>query len=357
MVKGGAAALTARTVREIAPAVSEEMARWQQAAHAIVDPFLRAQALASQTHKRFHALGGSVYALLAPGRERQLVTLIVALQTISDYLDNLCDRGPCDDLEAYRQLHQAMLDAVEPGTPPAPYYELYPHQEDGGYLASLVAACQQAVAELPAFEAVRRPVRRFIGLYNDLQVYKHGPVEGRVRRLQRWFDAHRSRVPGLYWWEFAAASGSTLGVFALLAAAARPDLAPEAAARLDAAYFPWIGALHILLDYLIDMEEDDAAGDLNLVAPYPDGTERRRRLIEFVRRGLAEASSLPDAPFHRWVVHGLPALYLSDPKVKQQCLGGLARDILRAAGRTSRLLYALCRAQRHPLGQRFLPAL
>src|SRR5690606_26865425 len=134
LIRGSAAALTARTVREIAPAVSEEMARWRRAALSIADPFLKSQALASQVHKRFHALGGSVYALLAPGRERRLVTLIVALQTISDYLDNLCDRGPCNDLDAYRLLHQAMLDAVEPGTPPAPYYQRYPHRDDGGYL-------------------------------------------------------------------------------------------------------------------------------------------------------------------------------------------------------------------------------
>src|SRR5690606_30939144 len=126
-----------------------------------------------------------------PGRERRLVTLIVALQTISDYLDNLCDRGPCTDLEAYRCLHQAMLDAVEPGTLPASYCQRYPHGDDSGYLASLVTTCQEVVADLPAFDAVRRSVHQLIGLYNDLQVYKHGPVDGRVPRLQRWFAAHR----------------------------------------------------------------------------------------------------------------------------------------------------------------------
>lgn len=191
------ASLTARALKYIAPAVSEEMDRWQQAAEAIDDPFLRQQALASQADKRFHASGGSVYALAAPGRERDLVTFIVALQTICDYLDNLCDRGPSDDLQAYRCLHQAMLDAIDPdaakAADPADYYRYYPHRQDSGYLQSLVAACQHVVARLPAAHRVQAAARTLVGLYNDLQVYKHGPVDGRRLRLTRWFEQQEKK--------------------------------------------------------------------------------------------------------------------------------------------------------------------
>ena len=43
--------------------------------------------------KEFHCLGGSVYAPRTGGqRKDDGLRLIVAFQTISDYLDNLCDR-------------------------------------------------------------------------------------------------------------------------------------------------------------------------------------------------------------------------------------------------------------------------
>lgn len=358
MAFGHVTSLTVRALRHIAPAVQEEMDRWERAAAAIDDPFLRQQALASQADKRFHASGGSVYALAAPGRERELVTFIVALQTLCDYLDNLCDRGPSDDLQAYRCLHQAMLDAVDPDAAKGPgagdYYRHYPHRQDGGYLQSLVATCQQVAARLPAVDRVRAAARGLVKLYSDLQVYKHGEVGGRRLRLTRWFAQHRARWPFLQWWEFAAAAGSTLGVFALFAAAADPHLSPDTVQRLVAGYFPWIGAWHILLDYLIDMEEDHVMGDLNFVAHYPDEEALRQGLKTMAVRSLEAASALPNPKFHRWIVQGLPALYLSDPKVKRQGLNTLARELLGTCGKEARFLHLLFRAQRHPVGRAIL---
>lgn len=63
-----------------------------------------------------------MYAAFGTRACRDLVPLIVAFQTISDYLDNLCDRSDslhCDD---FRQLHLAMADALSPGMPKADYY-------------------------------------------------------------------------------------------------------------------------------------------------------------------------------------------------------------------------------------------
>lgn len=340
--------LLGRTVLRILPAVDRELAHWELVAAQIPDGFLRAQALASLHHKRFHAEGGAVFALLAPRRrEAALVRFIVALQTISDYLDNLCDRGDCEDLKAYRHLHNAMLDAVDSSRPMADYYRYYPVQCDGppggpGYLEQLVATCRQVTSSLPGMARVLPRVRELIGLYNDLQVYKHGPVAGRVTRLQDWFEAHRASFSSLYWWEFAAASGSTLGTFALTALAARSEMATEAVEGLYRAYFPWIGGWHILLDYLIDQEEDFREGDLNLVAYYPNRHIRLRRLHIFFQKALEMAEQLPEPAFHRWVVRGLPALYLSDDKVNRLGITPLARELLQRGGAASWILYAFC---------------
>lgn len=347
----GAKALYAqRIARDVLPAAADELARWRRHIDAIPNPELRRQASASITHKRFHAEGGSVYAALAPQHAATLVPLIVALQTISDYLDNLCDRSVSLDEDDFRALHQAMLDAVD-GTPPQPgasasYYALHPNKDDGGYLAALVDECRRRTADLPAYHVVRPHVQRLVALYNDLQVYKHGPRAGRVGRLETWFAREGRAWPDLYWWEFAAAAGSTLGVFALFTAATNPGLTDEDARCIVQAYFPWICGLHILLDYLIDQEEDASGGDLNLVSYYPDVDTMQRRLVFFIQQARRAACVLPAPAFHVSIVEGLPGLYLSDAKVRRQRLQPLALTLLRTAGPLSFAYYAWCRWRR-----------
>ncbi|MFS8582179.1 MAG: tetraprenyl-beta-curcumene synthase family protein [Limnochordales bacterium] len=403
-----------RIARDVLPKAAAELARWRRFVEAIPNPELRRQARASITKKRFHAEGGSVYAALAPQWLDTLVPLIVALQTISDYLDNLCDRSVSLNEADFRTLHRAMLDAVDGSAPgrlncsepravdgaaphaggapapatvdgaaragdaPAPgaapyaglaatavsagssYYSLHPNKDDGGYLAALVAQCRRCTARLPAYAVVRPYVRRLVGLYNDLQVYKHGPLAGRVPALERWFAGQTAAggqrtadepwrpvlTTHLHWWEFAAAAGSTLGVFALFTAATNPNLTASDAERIVDAYFPWICGLHILLDYLIDQEEDAAGGDLNLVSFYPDGAAMRRRLTMFVREARRRARTLPDAAFHTSIVQGLPGLYLSDAKVHRQRMERLALRLLQAGGPASFAYYLWCRWRR-----------
>src|SRR5690606_21976802 len=129
--------------------------RWAADAANIPDEELRKQAQASLAMKRFHCIGGSVYALLRPKRRKTLVALIVALQTISDYLDNLCDRSTSMEADDFRRLHLAMREAVDPSLPLSDYYACRAEQDDGGYLRRLTEACREAVRELQGYEAVK----------------------------------------------------------------------------------------------------------------------------------------------------------------------------------------------------------
>lgn len=324
------------------PLAGLQLARWEVLARAIPDGELRRQALSSLRLKRFHAEGGSVFGVAAPHHDEGIITLVVALQTISDYLDNLCDRGTSLHAADFRQLHRAMLDAVTPGRPRADYYALHPNREQG-YLSALVEACREGVTRLPHFDAVAPRVIRYLTLYNDLQVYKHMWVPTREPALQAWFLRHRPGLPDIFWNEFAAASGSTLLVFALLVLAAGQRPARGALVALEETYFPWVCGLHILLDYLIDQEEDRLGGDLNLVSCYPDARVTGERLGLFLREARRRVEDLPDPDFHRLVVAGLPALYLADPKVARQGLTPLAHRLLAAAGPLAAALHSWCR--------------
>ena len=314
----GPVRLMYRLYKYIFPDVHAELARWRQKAEAIPDPELRAQAIASMTSKQFHCEGGAVYAAARLEERHILIPLIVALQTISDYLDNLCDRSTSLSAEDFRLLHRSMLDAVDPAAPLTDYYALRTERDDGGYLHALVRTCQACVAQLPGYAKVQRHVSHLVGLYGDLQVYKHIRKDLRLDSLQSWWELHRDNYPGLAWNEFAAATGSTLGMFILFLEACRPGLTEAEAERTLHAYFPHVCGLHILLDYLIDQEEDRLGGDLNFCSYYADRDELLARFGTIVERARSDIRGLPAAHFHSMIIEGLLALYLSDPKARRQ---------------------------------------
>lgn len=105
--------------------------------------------------KKFHCQGGAVFALLAGEMCEKAVRFIIAYQTISDYLDNLCDRSTSFDLKDFRMLHEAMKDALRPGVGLRNYYTYCEEQADGGYLEALVRTCQSALANIENYEQIR----------------------------------------------------------------------------------------------------------------------------------------------------------------------------------------------------------
>ncbi|MBD2872971.1 tetraprenyl-beta-curcumene synthase family protein [Paenibacillus arenilitoris] len=307
-----------RVYKYVLPGVDKELGQLRAIAERIPDPELRAQALASMASKKFHCQGGGVYAAANLEHRDKLIPLIVALQTISDYLDNLCDRSTSLDPDDFRLLHQSMLDAVNPGVPLRDYYALRAENDDGGYLHHLVTTCQTQAEKLPSYGSVRKHVTELVGLYADLQVYKHIRKDLREQHLLAWWERHRGDYPNLRWNEFAAATGSTLGMFMLFLAAGEETLSEQDAAAIKSIYFPHVCGLHILLDYLIDQEEDYAGGDLNFCNYYEDGTQLAHRMDLIVNRAREDVEKLPASRFHRLIIEGLLALYLSDPKVRRQ---------------------------------------
>jgi len=311
---------------------------------------LNTQALLSLQNKSFHCYGGAVMALLAlPAYRHELVALIVYLQTISDYLDNLCDRAGSTDSEAFLLLHQSMQDAINPAAIADNYYSGYSSQEDN-YLQFLVSNCQQICRRLPSLAAVQPRLQQLITYYSHLQAYKHMPLSEREEHLRNYLTEQVPNPHGLAWWELAAATGSTLGMFALLAMASRKELDEEEIITVLDAYFPWICGLHILLDYLIDREEDLQGGDLNFVTYYDDIAAAWKSLQHFVIQSKQRANQLTLPLLHLLVVTGLLAMYMSDHKVQLQGGSSQAKTLIKSAGAGSMALFHLCRLTRRLKG-------
>ncbi|ASA20648.1 tetraprenyl-beta-curcumene synthase family protein [Paenibacillus donghaensis] len=314
----GPIGLMSRVYKYVLPEVRSSLNLWRQDAQGIPDPELRKQALASIETKQFHCEGGGIYAAGNLSMRHILIPLIVAYQTISDYLDNLCDRSTSLDPADFRLLHQSMLDAIHPDAEPVNYYALRSEQNDGGYLNKLVRTCQEMIRQLPGYAAAAPEIHQLAVLYTDLQVYKHIRPELRESTLKEWWEQEGHRAPQLLWNEFAAATGSTLGVFMLFLSSCDPGLSEASAASIRAAYFPNVCGLHIMLDYLIDQDEDRAGGDLNF-CNYYDSTEiMLNRIASIVEGARADVRKLPENSMHVMVIEGLLALYLSDPKVSEQ---------------------------------------
>jgi tetraprenyl-beta-curcumene synthase len=335
--------LTTRIFLQVRPAIHQSLREWQQRAEKIPDPELRRQALMSIATKTFHCEGGSIYSLLAGKHYKEAVRFIVAYQTISDYLDNLCDRSTSLDPEDFRALHQSMIHALTPETPLGDYYRYHPEQDDGGYLLALVQTCRNVLSNLPGYPLAAAALLELAGYYCDLQVHKHVRKEERVGRLQVWFQQHQQNLPEMSWYEFAACAGSTLGIFCIVAYLFNKNTSAGLIREIKNTYFPWVQGLHILLDYLIDQEEDRTGQDLNFCAYYPDSDMMASRLSFFYRQAQQSVEHLPDCRFHRLLSRGLLSIYLSDRKVaRQKEVGRIARQLIHLGGAETVFFYLHC---------------
>ncbi|WP_234987227.1 tetraprenyl-beta-curcumene synthase family protein [Bacillus sinesaloumensis] len=347
MVPSQPISLMKKVYREVFPIVHRELAVWKKKAESIPNEELRKQALASIHSKTFHCEGGAILALLSGGHIKDCIRFIVAYQTISDYLDNLCDRSTSLDPNDFRSLHDSMPDALKPGQTTKNYYQFRDEQDDGGYLESLVTTCQDVLQNIKHYEKIADYLHELSSYYCDLQIHKHVKVEERVSRLEKWFKNHQANLPNMEWYEFSACSGSTLGIFCLVAYAFHEEFEEEIAIKVRNGYFPYIQGLHILLDYFIDQEEDRKGGDLNFCFYYPHENELVNRIQHFIHEADKHTAGLPNEKFHRLINRGLLGVYLSDEKVRtQRDVMKIAKKIIKLGGKTSFFFYVNGRAYR-----------
>jgi tetraprenyl-beta-curcumene synthase len=321
----------ARFLTRVVPRASAALETIRGRAERIPDAALREQALASIDGKAFHVQGGSIFAtFLAPADAARFVRIVASLETIYDYLDNLCDRLPGVSELAFATLHEALLDALDERRVTADYYRNGPFADDGGYLASLVTDVRTELVALPHYGAVRDALVGIACFYAELQTFKHADPADRERICNAWYGSHRAQFPGLYWWEFAAACGSSMPIFALIYLATQRHLPPHAIDATIAAYFPNVSAVHILLDYFIDQAEDREHRELNFVACYPSSAVAVQRVRRLVHATNLRLSSLANAEWHAFVLRAMCLFYLTHPKVYEQRLDRESAAVLSA---------------------------
>jgi tetraprenyl-beta-curcumene synthase len=321
------------------PHVRRELRQWRERATAIPDPVLRRLALEAQ-RKRGNVEGAAAFAAFAPrSRRGALIRALVAFQSAYDYLDVLAEQPQADPVAGTRGLHQALLHALDPvgaalarAGGHADYYASYPQREDNGYLAELVDTCATALATLPSYPSIAAAGRRAAERIMEFQACNLSKSQGDHDAFEQW--ARTEIAPGteLEWWEVAGGGGSPLCVYALIAAAADPVVQLGDVEAIEEAYFPWIGALHSLLDHLVDHSDDAAAGRRSLIDYYSSPQEAAARMQALAQRAGSCAGALARGQQHTIILAGMAGYYLSDPGASAPGAREIARGVRGAIG-------------------------
>lgn len=333
--------------RRVRPTVRAELEHWEGVAARIPDPALRQAASSALDQKAGNAEATAIISILAPRvRRRQTLRAMTALQVAIDYLDTLGERPGEDPLADGLSLHQAIVDAVSPGPATSDWYSSHPEREDGGYLAALVAACQEELAGLPAIDTVRVSLQRAAKRCGEGQSHTHAEILGRVGNLEGWAK-DRDVAPGYEWWEVAAGASSSVAIHTLIAAAADGRTSAEEARLIDAAYFPSIGALTVLLDDLVDRDQDLEAGEHNYLSYPSDANGAGNRIGLLAARARAALEPLRHAPRHRAILSGVAAFYLSSLAADSGYAEPIRERLLESLDPTVRLIMVALRMTRH----------
>ncbi|HEV7615888.1 MAG TPA: DUF2600 family protein [Solirubrobacterales bacterium] len=346
------AAAAGRELSWALPELGKEAKRWSQLAERIPDGPLREDALRSLNEKRGNIAGAMVFSIIPGHRSQDLLRALFLHQVAADFLDNAHERHPT--AANGMTLHQAVLDALTPGPQPlANYYADHPWQDDGGYLPALVEACRRSCEALPSFAAVQPLLTLEAERARTSLSFGHLPDPGeRDPALRRLAESEYPDQKGWLWFELTAAMCGQLGLFVLLALAAKPDLDRAELDETYAAYWPCIPLLATMLDSFVDQAEDIDNGNHQYVSHYSEPDYAAQRLAEVIETAANALVRLPDGQRHAVILGCMVAFYLSKDSARTPAMEPVTKQLLRAGGSLPLALAPVLRLWRTAYAQR-----
>jgi tetraprenyl-beta-curcumene synthase len=330
--------------------VSSEIGRWRALATNIPDVPIRDDALHALTHKRAHADGAALFSVLPAQRSLDLLRLCVAYETILDFLDNVSERHT--EEANGRELHLALIDAIDPNRPLADYYRYHPWRDDGGYLRALVTSCRRWCAALPSFERVHPHLVREAERTQVLALNHIDDPDARDRALQEWAEQEFPDERDLTWFELGGAASASLVILALLALGAERAVSETDLETTCSVYWPWVSLVAVMLDSFADQAEDQESGDHSYVAHYGCPIRTVNRLCACVRQAAQGALRLQGGHRHAVIVGCMVAMYLSKDSARTEKMRPSTRKMVRAGGSLCSLLHPILRLWRIAYPQR-----
>ena len=274
-----------------------------------------------------------------------MLTLLVAYQIMWDFLDSTSERGAYTGQANGRQLHRALVEALDPETPISDYYRYHPWKDDGGYLRALVQTCRRLCAGLPGYRQVRPLMLRGVRDCAIQSLNHEREPSHRDVALKEWAERELADEHGLSWFERTAAV-SAFVPHVLMALAAEPSCDQQAVDAVYAAYFPWVSLAIAMLDSYIDRADDIASESHSYISHYTSEAVALDRLAAIIRRIVSHAPGLPNGRRQAVLTEGIVAWHLSVDNVNTPSTRESTRMLARAGGSLTRLLLPIARAWR-----------
>lgn len=289
--------------------------------------------------------GASLFSILPKHRDRPLLELLVAYQIMWDFLDSVSERGACAGRANGRQLHRALVEALDPEAPISDYYRFHPWKDDGGYLLALVETCRRICAKLPSYQQVRSILLRGVERCS-IQSLNHEPEPSRRdTALKEWAKREFPDKQVLDWFELTAAA-SAFVPYALLALASEPARKQSEIARVHAAYFPAMSLAIAMLDSYVDQTSDIANASHSYISHYPSKEMAMERLAAIVSLAVSNSARLPNGYRHVVIATCMVSMYLSKESVNTSTFRAQTRELAQAGGKLMGLLLPAARVWR-----------
>lgn len=318
----------------------------------IPDAPIREDALSSIERKRGHTDGAALFWILPRRRNLELLRLLVAYEMIWDFLDTLNEHGADRGQANGRQLHLALVEAVDPSRSISDYYQYHPWRQDGGYLRALVEACRRGCSALPSYSRVQSLVTREATRAQVLALNHDLDSTCRDASLRRWAEHEFDGRHDASWFELSGAASASLTAHVLLALAAEPTCTEHEIDRACTAYFPWLSLATTMLDSYVDQVEDEANGDHSYIAHYASPAIAAQRLREIVERAARESRGLPNGHRHAVIAACMIAMYLSRDSARTPAMRATTGKLIDAGGSLTRVLLPILRLWRIAYAQR-----
>ncbi|MCW3002182.1 MAG: hypothetical protein JWQ20_1480, partial [Conexibacter sp.] len=279
-------------------------------------------------------------------RVDELLALLVAYQTIANYLDYASERGAEHRGASGGALMLALVDAVDVEAPLHDYYAEHPWSQDGGYLRQLVLRCRDACIALPCYQQARPLLIREARRGQSLELCHDPNPRRRDEALRRFAVDEFASGSGASWFEVTGGAASLLGVIVLLALAADETTTERDLQASLRVYSPWAGTLSLMLDSYIDEAQDAIDGSWSAIAYYPDPQSAERRIAALMDHVLRDAARLRHGQRHTLIIATMIAMYLSSDSSMSGPKAAGARRLRRAGGSLTMVLVPVLRCWR-----------
>jgi tetraprenyl-beta-curcumene synthase len=325
-------------------AVRAELTVWRRRAEQIPDPILRSDALLAMREGRALVDGAALFWTLTHRRQPELLRLLVALQTLLNFLDIALERAARSSTGRPAIRIRIARDALDLDRAPAEI-----GLDDGGYLRALVGACRGGCATLVHYPSVQPILVRETCRARAFEIEHDNDALRRARRMKAFATREFGDRSDLSWWELTGGASSLLTAMVAVALAAdEQTTVADLHAATDA--YILVASAAALLDSYTDRADDVTTGAHNWFTYYPAPEDAARRTAELIEQALRAAGALRNGQRHVVIVSAMTALALSSDSVRDSIT--TTRTLASRAGTTTRALLPILRAWRIAYGQR-----